>query len=116
MLTRLGQRLSPQGTYAWWIAVLVYICVQGFIHIQVAQGRTQPTELDDTFTYTWQATRLAVCRQSCVALEDLAPTLLTNSNDVVLQNRRVDGISRILSVYAPLEEGLQRRPPAKTLD
>ena len=106
MLARLRQRLSPLGLYALWIAVVIYIFVQGSLHFEIAQGRTQPTELDDTFTYVWQAAHLAVCLPTCPAIATLTPTLQTPSDNVNLNNTRVDGSSRLLSVYAPLEIGL----------
>ena len=106
MLARLKQRLSPLGLYALWVAVVIYIFVQGSLHFEIAQGRTQPTELDDTFTYLWQAAHLAVCLPTCPAIETLTPTLQTPSDNADLNNTRADGSSRLLSVYAPLEIGL----------
>jgi hypothetical protein len=105
MPARLIQRLPTLGKYAWWIAVVVYICFHASLHIQIAQGRTQPINIDDTYTYIWQGARLDLCRQSCPALDTLGPVFRTPSTDFELHTLRVDKISRFLSVYAPLGEG-----------
>src|SRR5688572_723433 len=84
-------------------SMLLYLFVWGRFHVQVMQARTQPPEVDDAYTYLWQAARIPDCLAPCAALADVTEVNTVPAENTVIQNTRARMNARVMTLYAPLQ-------------